>query len=403
MNRKIKLAAVFNQKKSSGGGFNECINNAKRLMKIKNPKVEIIFVAESGTNLEPLNDLKINTKLFKFGPFQKIKTKIYRFIIDTFPFMLKKKYFSPFELFLNKNDIDLVYFLSPNSWAQDLKNKNFILTVWDLCHRDELEFPEVRNDGIFEQRESLSSNTFVKASSIIVDTANTKQDLIVQYGVKDKRISIIPFKPSPYLEDFKTLSFEDILTKYKIKNNTYIFYPAQFWPHKNHIFILDALRLSKKTDLKFKVVFCGGDKGNLKYLKEYADFYGISDDTIFLDFVPDYEIAAFYKHALALVMPSYFGPSNLPPLEALYFETPVIYPSMKGFQSFLDGACLPIDLENPQTLCNQLELLLNNPLIKNELIKKGLEKISKINDFDDVSVINELFNKYFIKRKCWDN
>ncbi|MDB4208824.1 glycosyltransferase family 4 protein [Amylibacter sp.] len=402
MNKKIKIAAIFNQEKSTGGGFNECINNAKRLQKIKNPNVEIVFIVENGSDLEPLNNLKITVNSFNFGFFQKIKTKIYRIIINTFPVMLKAKFYSPFELFLDKNDIDLVYFLSPNSWSQDLKNKNYILTVWDVCHRDELEFPEVRNNGIFEQREYLSYKTFVKASGVIVDTEYTKQDLIMQYGVKEKRISIIPFKPSPFLEKFESISFEDILNKYGIENDGYIFYPAQFWPHKNHIFILDALRLSKGSKLKYKVVFCGGNKGNLNYLKEYADFYKLSEDIIFLDFVPDYEIAAFYNHALALVMPSYFGPSNLPPLEAFKFKTPVIYPRMNSFESFLDGACLSIDLENPQTLCDQIELLLHTPLVKHELIKKGTEKLSKINKFDDVSVINELFNKFLVKRKCWN-
>ena len=44
MRKKIKIAAIFNQKKSSGGGFNECVNNAVRLQKINTLNVDITYV-----------------------------------------------------------------------------------------------------------------------------------------------------------------------------------------------------------------------------------------------------------------------------------------------------------------------------------------------------------------------
>ena len=146
---------------------------------------------------------------------------------------------------------------------------------------------------------------------------------------------------------------------------------------------LDDLEMSKlflhPYVLKIiKAVFCGNDKGNLDYLKRYAVRNDLGDDIRFLDFVPDTEIAAFYCGALALTMPSYFGPSNLPPLEAFKFKTPVIYPNKSEFQSFLDGACLPIQLDDPKSLCLQIELLLTEHGLRRELVDKGLAKLAKI-------------------------
>ena len=46
-----------------------------------------------------------------------------------------------------------------------------------------------------------------------------------------------------------------ILKKNNLKSD-YIFYPAQFWAHKNHFYILEALNiLQKEKDLSIAVIF----------------------------------------------------------------------------------------------------------------------------------------------------
>ena len=37
-------------------------------------------------------------------------------------------------------------------------NLNFIYTIWDNCHRDQPEFPEVRRNNQFEKRELYLNN-----------------------------------------------------------------------------------------------------------------------------------------------------------------------------------------------------------------------------------------------------
>ena len=52
-------------------------------------------------------------------------------------------------------------------------------------------------------------------------------------------------------------------------NKIIIFYPAQFWAHKNHKYIIDAAEILKnENNTKYLFVFCGGNKGNFKYIKD---------------------------------------------------------------------------------------------------------------------------------------
>ena len=44
-----------------------------------------------------------------------------------------------------------------------------------------------------------------------------------------------------------------------------------------------------------------------------------------MNFLPDEEISYLYKNCLAVVMPTYFGPTNIPPLEAFKLGIPTIY------------------------------------------------------------------------------
>ena len=78
--------------------------------------------------------------------FEKIRDRIRKKILDKYLFKFLKKIekYSPFEKKLIAHQIDLVYFLSPTSLALSLEKLNYITTLWDLCHRDNPEFPEVR-------------------------------------------------------------------------------------------------------------------------------------------------------------------------------------------------------------------------------------------------------------------
>jgi glycosyltransferase involved in cell wall biosynthesis len=70
--------------------------------------------------------------------------------------------------------------------------------------------------------------------------------------------------------------------KYGISNE-YLFYPAQFWPHKNHVNLLLALELLQtRYDRPLSVVFVGADHGNLAHVKATVKRLDLTDRVQFL-------------------------------------------------------------------------------------------------------------------------
>ena len=110
---------------------------------------------------------------------------------------------------INNYKIDLVYFLYPDHL--DFINLHYIVTIWDLCHRDFNEFPEVRNNYEFENRELFySSIGLKKAIAIISDSKQGKKNIIKRYNIDKNRVHVLKFLP----REHKEFTFININKKY---------------------------------------------------------------------------------------------------------------------------------------------------------------------------------------------
>ena len=107
-----------------------------------------------------------------------------------------------------------------------------------------------------------------------------------------------------------------------------------------------------------------------------------------------------YKNATALVMPTYFGPTNIPPLDAWDNELPVIYSYHLSEQT--DDAAIYVDPNSSEDLADQIEKMLNKEF-RQELIKKGSIKLSDIKKKreDAINTLLNKFNEYEKIQKNW--
>jgi glycosyltransferase involved in cell wall biosynthesis len=215
---------------------------------------------------------------------------------------------SSFERMLKKKSIDLVYFPSPNALALDLKEIPFISTVWDLGHLDLPDFPETSQGGKFEKRDYFYERTLRKSLLVSVDSSETQSRITSQYRISPERIVVTGLLPR----------ITEHVCERGCRSDDYFYYPAQFWPHKNHAIIVEAVKLLSKR-FEFKVVFTGSDKGNLANIKKLAKREGIENYFEFLGFVNQDEKSLLYFHSKAVLMPSLLGPTNLPPQEAALY------------------------------------------------------------------------------------
>ncbi|MCH8329767.1 MAG: glycosyltransferase [Bacteroidetes bacterium] len=202
----------------------------------------------------------------------------------------------------------------------------YVYNVLDIQHLIQPYFPEVSAKGEWERRESMFGTAIRKASFLLTGTQAGKDQLVDLYHVAEQRIRFLKH-PVPELLADKAI---DVRKKWQL-DKPFIFYPAQFWSHKNHVMLLEMLRYIKvEKQIVIQAVFSGSDKGNMDHVRTWAHNLGVIDQVRFTGFVEMNELIAFYKEALCLTYPSYFGPENFPPLEAAELSCPVIAADVPG-------------------------------------------------------------------------
>ena len=399
------MAVIIDQKIFAGGGYQQSLNAAFSTLKLNKDLVDVVFYTLTKSNVKVFRSHNINIKYIKFSflikliALIKVKPK-FKILSLFFEFI---SFFNLFEFQLISDGIDLVYFLSPSYLPISLNKLNFIYTVWDLCHRDHPEFPEVRENSEFEMREYTFKSFLPKAIAIIADSQEGKNNIIRRYNIDYSRIKVIPFKPSFEIMQYKKITKDKILKNKFSLDKTYIFYPAQYWPHKNHVYIINAINeIKTKYNLPIYAKFTGSDKGNLEYLKAYTKALKIDNRIKFYGFVSNIELIALYKNSLALVMPSYFGPTNIPPLEAFWLDVPLIYPSDKSFKEQIGNAALFMDLENHNTLVENIIKLYENKRLVKDLIKKGKKQLEIISKTNETEILEIILTGFANKRINWN-
>lgn len=187
--QRLKIACVFEGELENGGGFQTQLST---ILAISNdPKYQIIAFTFSQKNQKLLANYGLSVVYVKTSFFDKI-LKIFNF--QRWFYFLKFKI--GFEKALDEYHIDLVYFLSPSNLALHLVTHNYIFTIWDLCHRDTPEFPEVNNYREFEIREILYNKAPKKAVAVLTDSELGRKNAIKLYNLNEDRVFSASFVPS---------------------------------------------------------------------------------------------------------------------------------------------------------------------------------------------------------------
>lgn len=213
---------------------------------------------------------------------------------------------------LQKINIDLVIFVGPYEEALLLRKIPYLVTIWDLGHREFTHLPEMSSARTFEWREWLINNLAKKAVGILVDSESTKLKLSTEYAILESSILVLPFAPQGKIGlDSST-------------RDDFAFYPAHFWSHKNHVILIKSIKhLVNIGGSPRQLVLTGLDKGSKEHVYRLAKELNVLEFLDYRGFVSYSEIQSLYSKAAITVMPSILGPTNLPPLESLLHGCPV--------------------------------------------------------------------------------
>lgn len=300
---------------------------------------------------------------------------------------------------LAEHNVQLLWYLSPFDTLT--REGPYIITVWDLQHRLQPYFPEVSVRGAWQWREGMYSSLLPPAALVITGTETGRREVETFYQVPSQRIRVLAL-PTPRFAleaAARTSGRMDVLDRIPAG---YLFYPAVFWPHKNQVTLLLAAKvLREKYGKTYPVVLVGYNKGNQGHIQRLAAEWGLTGQVHFLGFVSREELAALYRRAFALVFPTFFGPDNLPPLEAFALGCPVIASDVSGAREQLGDAALLFDPADAEQLAEKILLLENDPALRATLLERGRKRAAQWSGADYVKKMFSIFDEFEKIRRCW--
>lgn len=345
-----------------GGGYTITYDIFKSLFKnIKDKdKSQYIFIILNDFD----NSLKkiIIKNNFKYKEYKENKfiIKIKNFLFSKFPTLLKiyRKFdLDKFQRLENELNIGVVWFISAEYFYPIFKK--YISTVWDLQHRTHSQFPEVGGIFIKYYRDSVISSFLKNSYKIITGTNYLKNKITEFYDIKKNKIVLVPHPtPTIYLRNIQL---------YKTKKK-YFFYPANFWPHKNHLNLIKGFdQFNFKNNYEYELILVGSIK-NRKYFHKILKLKNSLNSNLnikILNFVTIKKMINLYDNCLALIYASYCGPENLPPLEAFARNKPVICSEYDGAREQLKELPIFFNPNNPKAIANAINFFLKNRMTIN--------------------------------------
>lgn len=270
------------------------------------------------------------------------------------------------------SDLDLVH--SPTLALFPVKpHEQYVLTVHDIIFK---KFPQYLPVGTIRHTKLFFRRNLMSADKIIAVSKSTKHDLIKDYKINEKKITVIPEAADPIYRPLTEKEIEKIKQKYSLIT-PFILYVGTIEPRKNITTILDAFASCLKSFPNLELVIAGKKGWYYEQIFLHLHELKIQEKVKFLGYVPLSDLPALYNAAHIFVYPSHYEGFGLPPLEAMQCGTPVITSNVSSLPEVMGEKGIMTNPDDYITLGVEIKKLIQDSSYRNNQIQYGFEQARK--------------------------
>lgn len=165
--------------------------------------------------------------------------------------------------------------------------------------------------------------------------------------------------------------------------------------------LLIAIKQLSDEGLRIPLMLTGSDFGNQNFVKAKIHELGLDEQVKLLGFVETPELISLYQNALAMTYLSFFGPENLPPLEAFALGCPVIAAKVDGAEEQIGDAGLLVDPADPEAIADAIRGLYKDKNLRSDLIARGRAIATRWSSDDFVKGVFKILDEFEPIRRNW--
>lgn len=292
---------------------------------------------------------------------------------------------SPFAIILNSRlyftkNAELLLF--PGYIPPLFSKSPYIITIHDLNHLDRKENSSFLKKIFYEL---VIKNGIHRAEKILTVSEFSRKKIIEWSNVSPEKVINV------------WNGVDSIFNPSGVRYNSgcgYLLCVSNRKLHKNEPFLINAFSRSN-IDKSIKLFFTGSSTDELN---ELIYRLNLTDRVVFHGNIPEQDLPALYRGALALTFPSLYEGFGLPVIEAMACGIPVLTSNTTSLPEVAGDAAILVNPESIDDIKAGIEKIVLDQALRKELVVKGLDR-AKLFSWDDVAarvqaIINEVTERH---------
>jgi len=290
------------------------------------------------------------------------------------------------------NKFDVIHFLLPVYIDIDLPT---VFNPFDLRHH---EYPEHIGRQELDRRERFHPDGCRHAT--VIDTFSTavKEGVVEHYDVDPETVQPVPLGPTLTAENpadsaaTETL-VSDVRARYDLPES-FVLFPANTWPHKNHERLVAALDYVAEEYGERLPLVCTGIRDTPTVPEEYrVEEVPPGEEVFDLGFVDEGHLRALYHECRALVYPTLYEGGGLPVIEAWQFDAPVVCSDIPPLREKGGDAAAYVDPTDVSAIGDTIHEVWTNDSLREGLVERGRARRDQFTWHRTARIYHALYRK----------
>lgn len=211
----------------------------------------------------------------------------------------------------------------------------------------------------FQQRVmgALIRKSIKKAKGVVVQTQWVKDGVLKKTNIPADKVLVTP----PSVDAITVSRTQFHLQQYYMTEKAVLFYPAISETYKNHLVLLEALRILKAQGMACRLILTANlSIGQGPVIKETAERYGL--DVVSVGYLSQIDVYELLLNSV-MVFPSYIETVGLPLVEAQSFGIPIAVSDCPYSHNVCDGydkVCF-FDYTSPEDMADKIQKVIRMP------------------------------------------
>ena len=238
---------------------------------------------------------------------------------------------------------------------------------------------------------AMVSQTARRARLLLPMSRATADALVRMFKVSPARLAVIPPVLGPEFRPMSGQSVSAFRAQYGLPER-YWLYAAHFYPHKNHLRLLEAyFALKLRVPSSWPLVLRGDARGAEEKVLQFIKERGMESEVIFLPSLEDCQLPVLYSASSALVFPSLYEGGGLPIVEAMACGLPIAAAGIPPVREFAGPAASYFNPYDVESIVTAMKTFQTHPELPEYLRAKAL---SRAEEFRPHRVIPKLQASY---------